>query len=95
MDFMRNLKGKGWWIDGFRDSGRTLKRGTREGENWGKNEDGLKTPIFNHIVGAWAVISKCLGTQPLEAQFLSVQPVPRHRKLTPKGWHLFFFLKVN
>ena len=39
---MRNLKGKRWRINGIYGCGRTLKRGTREGEIWERNEDGLK-----------------------------------------------------
>ena len=35
MDFVRNLEGKIWWIDGFHRDGKTLKR-ERFGEEMGE-----------------------------------------------------------
>ena len=32
MDFMRNLEGKRWWVDGLHGGERTLERGPREGD---------------------------------------------------------------
>ena len=54
MDFVRNLKGERWWIHGFHRDGKTLERESREGENWRRMGEGVKTPNFNRTMGPWA-----------------------------------------
>ena len=44
MDFVRNLEGKRWWIDGFHGGGKPLERGTTKGKIWGRNEGGGQNP---------------------------------------------------
>ena len=52
MDFVRNLKGKRWWINGFYRDRKTLERESREGENWRRMGEGVKIPNFNREAGA-------------------------------------------
>ena len=51
MDFVRNLKGKRWWINWFHKDGKTLERELREGENWRRTREGVKIPNFNRAAG--------------------------------------------
>ena len=51
MDFVRNLEGKRWWIDGICKGGRTLERETKVREISDKMRMGVETPKFQSSSG--------------------------------------------